>query len=268
MFAAAAALLAAVAGCAAPSEDAETNPHETMACATAGTNGLTGVDGLTGIDGITNVNGLIGVNGLGGVDGLDTRAGLAPTHGLMTTAAGRKTVEYLVRCALPSGRRITKQDQYNATHVFSGQLGMYPSWEWGACDVQCQEHITSCMLAHINTTGHNIPIWLDSPNPAIGWGRSPSYPHQEGSFFGNIFTTPPRAYYCGGPGFGTNVVPSRIGATRVAAAYVNPFGWAGAQCPLPGPGIDSSCVNADYPNSGDGYKACAGYNHVMTVWRR
>ena len=45
------------------------------------------------------------------------------------------------------------------------------------------------MLAHVNTAGVHIPLWLVSPNSAVGWGLDPGYPNEEATFFGNIFTT-------------------------------------------------------------------------------
>jgi len=41
---------------------------------------------------------------------------------------------------------------------------------------------------------------------------------------------------------------------------VNPFAAQGGYCA-------NSCTPADAPNNRDGYKSCAGYNHVVTVWR-
>jgi hypothetical protein len=115
-------------------------------------------------------------------------------------------------------------------------------------------------MAHINTAGQHIPLWLDSQHPAIGWGRSPSYPNMEGSFFGNLFVSPPQAYYCNGRGFANNVVPGRIGANQWNAPYKNPAG-ATAYC-------DTFCTRADYPYQNDGFKACHGFNNIMTVWRQ
>jgi hypothetical protein len=262
-----AAAFTVAAGCAPMDDEGEGGTHETTLAAVGSTNGLLAINGLLALNGLTAQNGLLAQNGFLAQNGLNTGASLPSTSGLMTSAAGRKTVEYLVRCALPANRSITRQDQYGQSHTFTGQLGMYPSWESGQCALQCQEYISSCLMAHINTTGTNIPIWLDSPNPAIGWGRNSAYPHQEGSFFGNIFVSPPRAYYCGGRGFSSGVVPGRIGAAQSGAPYVNPFGWSGALCTTQGQGF-GTCVPADYPNSGDGFKACGGYNNVMTVWRQ
>src|SRR6266478_6215672 len=59
-------------------------------------------------------------NGLTSINGLATSNGLASFNGLMTTAPGRSTVSYLVKCALPAGHQITKQDQYGTSYTFAG----------------------------------------------------------------------------------------------------------------------------------------------------
>ncbi|HXI55559.1 MAG TPA: RICIN domain-containing protein, partial [Polyangia bacterium] len=179
-------------------------------------------------------------------------------------AAGRTTVNYLVRCALPAGHSIRKQDQAGNWVTFTGELGFGAGWENGACDKTCQEGVSACMMARINTAGVHIPLWLDSPAPSIGWGRSTYYPNQEGTFFGNIFTPNPAtgkldAFYCNGPGFAQSVVPGRLGAFQSGAPYTNPFG-TNAACA-------NNCIAADSPHQGDGYKSCKGYNTPVTVWR-
>jgi hypothetical protein len=206
-------------------------------------------------------------NGLATINGLSTQAGLSSTVGLMTTPSGRMTVQYLVRCALPVGDAITKQDQTGASYVFPGQLGLAPGWKNGSCDTSCQEAMSACMLAHVNTSGVHIPLWLVSPNAAIGWGMSPQYPNREGSFFGNIFYPNATsklvdAFYCNGPGFSTDTVPGRLGATQMGAPYRDPY--LSTSDPM---GDCSPCAStrSDGPNTckADGVK----YTSPITVWR-
>jgi hypothetical protein len=144
-------------------------------------------------------------------------------------------------------------------------LGFAPEWETGACGNACQEYVSACLMAHVNTAGAHIPLWLDAYNPNVGWGQSASYPHQEGSFFGNIFVSPPKAYYCNGKDFDQGVVPGRLGASQPGAPYVNPYtkgwGWKSTYC-------KDNCTSADNPHAADGYKACAGHNNVVTVFRK
>jgi len=133
----------------------------------------------------------------------------------MTSASGRTTVSYLVKCALPPGHHITKQDQSGNWYTFQGSLGLGPTWESGACDENCQQAISACMMAHVNTTGVHIPLWVEGPMAALGWGSNDTFPLPEGTFFGNIFTPTARVSsthsFCNGKGFDTNIVPGRLG---------------------------------------------------------
>jgi hypothetical protein len=226
-------------------------------------------NGLTVINGLTTINGLASGNGLSTINGLATVNGLASANGLMTSAAGRNTVTYLVRCALPAGITLVKKDQYGTSYSFPGEMGLAPQWRDGSCDTACQEKISSCMLAHINTAGVHVPLWVVSQDPSVGWKLNPLFPNQEGSFFGNIFvlgahgTDPKRvaAYYCNGIDYKQDVVPGRIGANQVNAPYVDPFGGGKGYC-------KDYCTAADSPYASSGFKACAGWNNVMTVWRQ
>jgi hypothetical protein len=185
----------------------------------------------------------------------------------MSTVPGRLTVQYLVRCALAANDSLTKQDQYGTSYTFLGQLGLAPGWKTGSCDTTCQQALSACMLAHVNTTGVHIPLWLVSPNPAIGWGTDPQYPNREGTFFGNIFKPNSTsllvdAFYCNGPGFSTDVVPGRLGATQAGAPYSDPYisstNTTGncAPCYTSNPAGPSSC-------KADGVK----FGNPITVWR-
>ena len=95
------------------------------------------------------------------------------------------------------------------------------------------------MMAHINTAGVHVPIWLDTQNPAIGWGIDKvNYPFQEGSFFGNIIQTGalssvgkpsvngPVGYYCDGAGFagGARASSRAASAPTRGSPYSNPYG--------------------------------------------
>jgi hypothetical protein len=221
---------------------------------------LVAVNGLSMINGLSLTNGLGNGNGLSMLNGLSSTTGLSSNNGLMTTTLGRITVSYLVRCALPLGHTITKKDQNGTSYTFAGLIGVAPNWENNACDTACQESVSACMMAHLNVAGIHVPIWLDSPVSAIGFGSSSSYPNEEGTFFGNIFTTSNGrvpAYYCEGSGFARGIVPGRLGATTSAAGiFSNPFG-SGALC-------SAHCSRG---SGSGGYSSCNGYTRPITVWR-
>jgi hypothetical protein len=137
-------------------------------------------------------------------------------------------------------------------------MGMGPGWENGACDTACQQGISACMMAHVNTAGVHIPLWMVSPAANVGWGTSGSYPNREGTYFGNIFPSNPQAFYCNGPNYATSAAPGRLGAYQANKPYTNPFG-TDAQC-------GSGCVKGGPAN--EGYTSCNGYSNPVTVWRQ
>src|SRR6266404_450056 len=120
-------------------------------------------NGMPDINGLTSYNGLNSHNGLSTYNGLSSYNGLQSYNGLMSTFDGRITTSYLVKCALAAGHSIKKQDQYNNWFTYQGAIGVGPSWETGSCDTNCQQAISACMMAHVNTAGVHIPLWLDSP---------------------------------------------------------------------------------------------------------
>lgn len=271
-------LAAGVVGCGADEEagTSATSSQSHLSDSSFDASGLTSINGLTSVNGLSSnglsSNGLSSTNGLSSnglstVNGLSTTSGLSSTVGLMTTAAGRLTVKYLVRCALPANDALMKQDQNGVTYTFPGELGLAPAWKDGACDLSCQQALSACMLAHVNTTGVHIPLWLVSPNPAIGWGTDPQYPNREGTFFGNIFAPNAGsgrvdAFYCNGPGFSTDVVPGRLGATQIGAPYTDPY--TSTQNPM---GNCAPCAST----RADGPTTCKAddvtFTSPVTVWR-
>jgi len=212
-------------------------------------NGLSG-NGLSG-------NGLSG-NGLSGngfaFNGLSSVGGLSSTVGLMTTPGGRQIIQYMTKCALPAGQSFTHTDQNGVSYTYPGAIGVAPAaMGTGTCDIDCQEALSACMLAHVNNSGAHIAIWLDGPDTGIGWGGSASYPYQEGAFFGNLFsagTTPStqwKGQFCVGKNMAQGEVPGRLGAPigSTASVYVNPFGG--------GVGCAANCTttNEGYTNCND-----------------
>ena len=263
-LAASLALAAALTGCQPGTQDQQDEGGST-ASELASQNGLSLINGLSLTNGLSG-NGLSG-NGLSG-NGLSgngllmnpLKTGVLTTGTMMNSTDGRTTMSYIVKCALPSGHSISPKDQYGTTYTYSGLIGVAPEWETGTCGTTCQERMSACLLAHVNTSGVHIPIWLDSEG-AIGWGQSTSYPFQEGSFFGNIFVNPPKGYFCSGKDFGSGTVPGRLGVGQSNAPYYDPFGTPGLCAP--------SCTASSSTTNGvaDGYSSCYGYTHVVTVWR-
>ncbi len=150
----------------------------------------------------------------------------------MTTSGGREIVKYMIKCAYPAGQTLTKQDQYGTSYTFHGSIGIAPELATGPCDLDCQEKISACMLAHVNNSGQHISIWMVGPDPGIGWGTSALYPYQEGAYFGNIFAAPWQGYYCAGNDMASGEVPGRLGSPLASNVYVDKYG-AGGLCKQP-----------------------------------
>ena len=86
----------------------------------------------------------------------------------MTTSGGRKTISYLVKCALSAGDTLVKQDQNGTNYTYAGGIGLCPAWKNGGvyANATCMEGLSACMIAHVNTAGIHVPLWLDSNDPA------------------------------------------------------------------------------------------------------
>jgi hypothetical protein len=234
-------------------------------------NGLS-LNGLS-LNGLS-LNGL-SLNGLS-LNGLETAGGLSSTTGLMTTAGGREVIKYMVKCAYPTGASLTKQDQNGVSYQFDGAIGVAPELENGLCDVNCQERISGCMLAHVNNSGLHVGIWLVGPDNGIGWGYSPNYPYKEGAYFGNLFASNMPGSYCAGKDMGSGDAKGRMGSpfgnggNILKAAYGEQYDLATAQ------NVPQYCVaNNACTIMNEGYSQCADYSgshggpwmHPVTVWR-
>jgi hypothetical protein len=110
--------------------------------------------------------------------------------------------KYTVRCALRADQALEAPGATaGRKQKFRGSLGVAPEWEAGTCDSRCQEKVSSCLIALTNRTGKHVLLSLLSAAPAMGARLTPdrndiAFPHQEGAFFGNVFSG--EAYSCRG----------------------------------------------------------------------
>jgi hypothetical protein len=249
------------------------------------TNGFNGANGFNTLNGFNGTNGFNVTNGLNIANGLNTTNGLFSNAGYMTNEHGRMVVQYLARCALASGDSLVKPDQNGTNFTFAGAMGLAPEYKTAGCNKDCAEKVSACMMAHINSSGTHIPLWMTTPDMGTtGWGTSPSFPTREGTFFGQLMVVnqyyAQDAYYCNGPGADQNMVPGRLGDTT-ATTYVN--AWPKSA------GMDGLCETnhvTNYPTANydhgkcvahttngvvDGDSSCTlngtVYNHPLTVWR-
>lgn len=135
---------------------------------------------------------------IGGIDPAHALDSLEGLNGALLDGPDRvATARYLVECALPLGASLTK-DVDGVPTDFDGALGLAPEWEYGACNKDCQEWVTACLLARTNVSGVAVPLWLTGDHPALGSGTNLAYPVYEASFFGNLFVDEDAQYMCRG----------------------------------------------------------------------
>jgi hypothetical protein len=127
---------------------------------------------------------------------LSSPQGLSEVAGVLTDEDTHIAAQYLVECALPLDSSIVKTVDGEAL-VLAGHLGLAPEWEDGACDGDCQQWVSACMLARTNVNAQSLPISMRADHPAVGFD-GPSNTVYEASYFGNLFATPAGKYMCEG----------------------------------------------------------------------
>jgi hypothetical protein len=83
--------------------------------------------------------------------------------GILVTAQGRNIFGYAARCVLPAGTQLT-----SGGHVYAGGgiLSTTASWLTGGLTTAQKEEALTCMVAHLNPSGMNVPIFLSGPSIA------------------------------------------------------------------------------------------------------
>ena len=129
--------------------------------------------------------------------------------------------KYTARCALPAGQELEAPPDATTGKrpKFPGFFGMAPEWRNGTCDRACQEKVSSCLIALTNRTGKHVLISVLSGDSAMGKKFLPeesdrAFPHQEGVFFGNVFSN--EAYACQGRDVGKGPQVKRFCALEPA----------------------------------------------------
>ena len=154
----------------------------------------------------------LGTNALGtnalGTNALGTNA--LGTNALATNFRVRHELEdplaqelfkYIVSCALPADQSVDV-DVDGTTYTFPGGLGLTPEWAQQACDEDCQEWVSACVLARVDYLQQPREISLRGDNPALALapGEAAAYTVREATYYGNIFGPPQRRYACLSPG--------------------------------------------------------------------
>lgn len=151
------------------------------------------------------------VGGVNAAFALNTPQGLSETTGILTSAADRSTADYIIECALPEGATLTKVVDGEVLE-FEGLLGLAPEWETGACDDDCQQWVTACLLARTNVSQESVLLWIEADHPSIGLGGRPEGLVREASWYGNLFDGSDDQFLCRGAQ-GGNAAAKRAGRT-------------------------------------------------------
>lgn len=141
-------------------------------------------------NGLTNPV-LTGLDPTAALDG----AGLAMDASTVASEVEMDTIRYAVECALDSNESVTKVVD-GVSHTFEGHVGLAPEWKDDACDDDCQQWVSACLLARVNASGEEVTLWMQGDHPALGTDGHPDFPVYEGSFFGNLFTNDTDRYLC------------------------------------------------------------------------
>ena len=160
---------------------------------------------------LTPLGGPIGANGMSPIDfwGLSTQAalrslgqqGIAGPGGaivdtpLLDTAAGRSVLDYVVRCALPTGTTLYGDGGLE----LHGQIGLASAWTGRGLTTSEQRWMTACLLQHLNGLGAHVEIMLDGAHAALdavpGVDIS-EFTVEDATMFGNVFVSGATAYAC------------------------------------------------------------------------
>jgi len=104
-------------------------------------------------------------------------------------------MEYVVRCAVPSGEtRTYTNPTTGVSYTWPGGLGLAPGWASGKqATVAEQQVVTACIAAHANKYGLHITLAMlgqDAQGVPLTFTSSElsTYSEREACFFGNIFT--------------------------------------------------------------------------------
>jgi hypothetical protein len=121
---------------------------------------------------------------------------------LASTAAKRKQLTYLVRCALPADVALYA-DIEGERFTFPGSIGLAPRWLTEAMTPSEERWVSACLLAHVNYFGKHVRISIRATGVAVpelqaSADEQQTYTIFEGGFFGNLFAPTPVAYTCEG----------------------------------------------------------------------
>lgn len=149
----------------------------------------------------------------------------------------RRALAYLVSCALPAGERLQISTAGGVLAV-EGALGLAPGWRDAPCDAACQEWVSACLAARVNTRGEPVAIAFAGRHPALAAPEDVA--GAEGAFFGNLFAEEPWLFACRKQGAPRPARGRRCTLAGGECAPVVSVGGCEQAC-QPGPAGRTSC---------------------------
>jgi len=103
-------------------------------------------------------------------------------------------MQYIVRCAVPSGQvRTWTNLATGVVYTWYGTFGLAPGWAGGAAATSAEQQlITACLAAHVNKYGVHVSISVQGKTSTgvaipLESGELTTYSVKEACFFGNLF---------------------------------------------------------------------------------
>lgn len=217
------------------------------------------------------------------LSGESLSANEAITATLAADPSSQTSLAYLVQCALPAGASVHVETPAGSLD-FDGLIGLAPEWADAPCDVACQEWVTACMLARINAYGVHFSLFARGAHPELApegpdeLAEAARYTVEEGAFYGNMFTDPPRVFACRGRGEDPLALTLRactLPGSRCGIEVVGPCGpvagdpEARAACGEPtAEGFYPRCRARAVAPGASAPPDAAVYERVVTTWLR
>lgn len=123
----------------------------------------------------------------------------SPFQAMLEDKGLADTFSYVVSCALPEDD-VVELELHGVPVSFPGAMGLAPEWgdADGYCDEDCQEWVSSCLMARVNAHGEHILISMRGSNGALALAEDEAedFPHPEATYYGNIFVAEPEVHAC------------------------------------------------------------------------
>nr|WP_207213737.1 hypothetical protein [Sorangium cellulosum] len=168
-------------------------------------------------------------------------------------ALSRELLRYIVSCALSPSQsfRFSWHDEQGERHEesYPGHLGLAASWSHEPLSASREQWVSACVASRANLAGISVLISSRAAHAALRYPdryEVEAYPREEGAFWGNLFSNPPRLYACYNE---HNIESSRAIGRECAAGHVGEDDDRATECPnihIVG-SCDHQCAELDDP---------------------